>query len=151
VTIPIELYLPTGLPIPVPAPDGLDAPYWDGLRREELLVQRCNACGRLQYEPEWICRGCHSFDLDWTPVEGRGCVFSWIRPVHPTMSALRDHGPYVAVVVELASADGIRMLGNLLGDPQQEVRIGDPVEVAFEHHDDASSPYTLAHWRRVSA
>lgn len=142
-------YLPTGLPIPVPQPDGLDALYWEGLRREQLVIQRCEACGAFQFEPEWICRSCRSFDLAWTAVEGGGRVFSWIRPVHPTMSALRDHGPYLAVVVELPEAGSIRMLGNLLGDPQQDVRIGDEVEVVYEHHEDATPPYSLAHWRRV--
>ncbi len=38
-------YLPEGLPIPVPEPDGLAAPYWAGLREERLLVQRCTHCG----------------------------------------------------------------------------------------------------------
>ena len=39
------------------------------------------------------------------------------------------------------------MLGNLLGDPQQEVVIGAAVEAVFEPHDDAATPYTLVQWR----
>ena len=54
--------------------------------------------------------------------------------MHP---ALRDHGPYIAVLVELPHAGNVRMLGNLLGDPRQEVTIGAPVEAVFEPHDDA--------------
>jgi uncharacterized OB-fold protein len=64
--------------------------------------------------------------------------------VHP---ALKEAGPYVVVLVELPHAGGIRMLGNLLGDPQQPVRIGAPVVAVFEPHDDAQAPYTLVHWR----
>jgi hypothetical protein len=39
------------------------------------------------------------------------------------------------------------MLGNLLGDPRQEVTIGAPVEAVFEHHNDADPPFTLVQWR----
>ena len=39
------------------------------------------------------------------------------------------------------------MLGNLLGDPDQEVTIGASVEAVFEPHDDAPAPYTLVQWR----
>ena len=38
-----RFYLPVGMPEPVPEADGLDAPYWAGTRRGELMVQRCNA------------------------------------------------------------------------------------------------------------
>jgi uncharacterized OB-fold protein len=55
------------------------------------------------------------------------------------------------VLVELPKTGQVRMIGNLLGDPHQEVIIGTPVEVVFEHHLDANPPYTLAHWRVVAS
>jgi uncharacterized OB-fold protein len=80
-------------------------------------------------------------------VEGRGRIYSWERAWHPVHPALREAGPYVIVLVELPHAGGVRMIGNLLGDPRQAVRIGAAVEAVFEHHDDGPSPYTLVHWR----
>jgi len=44
----------------------------------------------------------------------------------------------------------VRMIGNLLGDPAQDVPIGAPVEAVFEAHDDATPPFTLVQWRRTS-
>jgi hypothetical protein len=41
------------------------------------------------------------------------------------------------------------MIGNLLGDPRQEVVIGAPVEAVFEPHDGATPPFTLVQWRRT--
>ena len=121
---PRATYLPEGLPRPVPEPDGLSAPYWEGTRRGELRVQRCRACRAWQWGPEWICHACLSFDLAWEAIEGRGTIYSWERVWHPVHPALKDAGPYIVVLVELPHAGDIRMLGNLLGDPQQEVRIG---------------------------
>jgi uncharacterized protein len=114
-------YLPAGLPAPVTESDGLDLPYWEGTRQGVLKVQRCGACNTWQWGPEWL----------------------W----HPVHAALRDHGPYIAALVELPHAGNIRMLGNLLGDPHQEVTIGSAVQAVFEPHDDAASPYTLVQWR----
>ena len=47
-------YLRPGLPAPAPAPDGLDAPFWEGLRAERLLLQRCNDCDRLAVGPRVV-------------------------------------------------------------------------------------------------
>lgn len=146
---PGECYLPEGLPAPVPEPDGLSAPYWEGTRRGALLVQRCKACDTWQWGPEWICHRCLSFDLGWRRVAGRGRIYSWERAWHPVHPALKDRGPYVVVLVELPAAGNVRMIGNLLGDPLEPVVIGTPVEAVFEPHDEAARPFTLVHWRRV--
>lgn len=140
-------YLPAGLPIPAPEPDGLSAPYWSGLREGRLRVQRCGACGTWQFGPEWLCHHCHAFDPAWVDVPARGRIYSWERVWHPAHAALHGHGPYLVVLVELPHAGGVRMVGNLLGDPLQEVRIGAEVEGVFEAHDAAEPPYTLLHWR----
>ncbi len=142
-------YLPEGLPMPVPEADGLDAPYWEAARRGELRIQRCRACAAWQWGPEWICHKCLSFSLDWERVEGRGRIYSWERAWHPVHPALRGHPPYIVVLVELPHADNVRMIGNLLGDRHQDVRIGAEVEAVFEPHDEGRQPYTLVHWRCV--
>lgn len=41
------------------------------------------------------------FDPEWIEIESRGRIFSWERVWHPSHAALRHHGPYVAVLVEI--------------------------------------------------
>jgi uncharacterized OB-fold protein len=144
-------YLPAGLPIPVAEPDGLSAPYWQGLRDNRLMVQRCGHCRTWQFGPEWLCHNCHAFDPGWVEVEPRGRIFSWERVWHPSHVALRGYGPYVALLVELPQAGGIRMVGNLLGDPAQDVVIGAEVDGVFEHHRESNLPYCLLQWRTIPA
>jgi len=50
-------------------------------------------------------------------------------------------------VKTLPAAGGVRLVGNLLGDPMQAVTIGADVEGVFEHHSDSNPPYTLLQWR----
>ena len=141
-------YLPAGLPAPA-ADVGVAAPYWAGLRERVLRVQRCAACGTWQFGGEWLCHNCHAWDPDWVEVLPQGRIYSWERVWHPVHPALKDHGPYLAVVVELPQAGGLRMLGNLLGDPLQPVAIGAEVVGEFEAHagSDAVPPYGLLQWR----
>jgi uncharacterized protein len=146
-----ESYLPPGLPIPVPEADGLSAPFWNGLRENRVMLQHCGACGRFQFGPEWICHHCHAFDPAWEEVAPRARIYSWERVWHPVHACLNGHGPYLVVVVELDAAPGVRMLGNLLGDPLAEVRIGAEVEGVFEHHPDARPAHTLLQWRYLEA
>ena len=56
----------------------------------------------------------------------------------------------VIVLVELPHADNVRMVGNLLGDPLQEIEIGAPVSVVFEDHDDGDPDFTLVQWELTS-
>ncbi len=144
-------YLSPGLPAPVPSPDGLDAPYWEGTRAHELRIQRCDECGAFQWGPEWICHRCLSFQVGWATVSGRGRIYSWERVWHPVHPALAEQGPYLVGLVELPDADGVRVIGNLLGDPEQPVEIGAWVEAVFEDRDDGPEPYTLVQWRRLES
>ena len=143
-------YLAEGLPQPVPSPDGLDAPYWQGLREERILLQRCADCGGWQWGPEWICHHCHSESVSFEQVEGKGRIYSYERVWHPVHPALKDQGPYVVVLVELPESGNVRVVGNLLGDPEAEVIIGAEVEAVFEHHADAEPAFTLLQWKAVT-
>lgn len=143
--------LPKGLPAPRPSNDGLDAPFWAAARRHELVAQRCQSarCRTWQWGPEWLCHKCLGFEVGFEPVPGTGRIFSWERVWHPVHPAMKTGLPYVPVIVELPGAGGIRMLGNLAGDPEAEIEIGAEVEPLFEDHLDADPAYTLVQWRRI--
>jgi uncharacterized OB-fold protein len=142
-------YLPAGLPAPLDE-EGVATPFWQGLNEGVLRVQRCGHCGTWQFGGEWLCHHCHAFDPAWVEVPPEGRIFSWERVWHPVHAALKEHGPYLAVVVELPHAGGLRLVGNLLGDPLQPVTIGDEVTGVFERHGagaDGVAAYALLQWR----
>lgn len=139
-----DYYLHPGLPQPVATP--LDEPYWSALRENELKIQRCISCGGWQWGPEWICHRCHGDALEFANVAAEGVLYSYERVWHPVHPALAEQGAYLVGLVELPQADNVRVVGNILGDPQQQVTIGAPVRGVFEHHEDAERPYTLLHW-----
>ena len=111
------------------------------------MVQRNPRTGSYQFPPQWLCHDTHTFEIEWVETAPRGVIHSFTRVWHPVHPALKDACPYIVVVVELPEAGHVRMLGNLLGDREQPVVIGTPVEAVFEHHNDASPPFTLLQWR----
>ena len=135
--------------MPVLAEPALENPYWEAARNEKLLVQRCGSCGTWQWGPEWLCHRCLSFQMQWAEVSPRGRIYSWERVWHPVHPALKGNTPYIAVLVELPDAGGVRMIGNLLGDPKQTVLVGGAVEAVFEHHETAAQHFTLVHWHLI--
>ncbi|MGO9059620.1 MAG: Zn-ribbon domain-containing OB-fold protein [Candidatus Binataceae bacterium] len=142
-------YLPPGLAVPMPSPDGVDKGFYEGLKRHELTVQCCNKCHTFQFAPELICHKCQSADLGWQKVSGRGRLYSWIRIWNPVHPALKTACPYIVAVVELPDADGVRMVGNLSGDPMQDVPFDSEVEAVFEEHPEQGS--VLVQWRPVGS
>ena len=140
-------YLHGGLPAPLAS--DLDKPFWDGLREQRLLLQRCRACHRFQWGPEWICHRCQSFDFAFIEVPPEGRIYSYQRVWHPVHPALKTQGPYLIALIEIPHADNVRLVGNLLGDPAQGVNIGAEVEGVFEQHADAEPPFALLHWQLV--
>jgi uncharacterized OB-fold protein len=106
--------------------------FWDAVRDHELRIQRCASCGTLRHPPRPMCPRCRS--LRWVTVvaSGRGEVSSFVMPHHPPFPWF-EH-PYIVALVELE--EGVRFVSNLVGCTPDEVRIGMPVQLEFEHHDD---------------
>ncbi len=140
-------YLLPGLAKPAPSPDGLDAPFWEGLQQERLLLQRCASCHGWQWGPEWVCHRYHSFQLHYEETAPEGILYSHQRIWHPVHPALVEQGPYIIALIELPEAGNVRVVGNLVGDPHQDLIIGSPVEAVFEHHTEADAPHTLLQWQ----
>ena len=140
-----DYYLHPGLAQPVAT--GLDEPYWQGLTEGLLRLQQCNDCSGWQWGPEWICHHCLSDNVGFAEVDPQGVIYSYERVWHPVHPALAEQGPYIVVLVELPHAGNVRMVGNLLGDPEQDVPIGAAVVGQFEHHTDAEPVFSLLHWK----
>lgn len=130
-----------------PAADGHDQPYWDGLCRQELRLQRCADCQWWIWGPQQICPNCYGFNLDWQQVEPVGRVYSWSRSWYPYIDELADRLPYVTVLVELDQAQGRRVLGMFSAGATDTPSIGDRVRGFFEREDGATWP--LLRWQRA--
>lgn len=111
--------LPTG-----PAPDSVDAPFWEGLRDGDLKLPKCAACGAWREPGRIVCPDCHDFGTNWESVSPIGQVYTWARSHRDFVAELDVRAPYVTVLVELDEAP-VRLLGILEG--ADSIAIGDRV------------------------
>jgi uncharacterized OB-fold protein len=106
-------------------------PFWEGCKREVLLIQRCAHCEHFRYPPSPICPSCLCPDHLWIEVSGKGTLFSFSVVQRALDPYWKGELPYLVGVIELA--EGPRMLSNLVGTPMDQVCIGMAVNVVFEH------------------
>ena len=128
--------------IPLPVPSPMSEPFWAGTRQHKLMLQKCLDCGAWRWTPQVLCRNCQSERCQWTETSGRGALYSYTIVHRPPLPAFKS--PYVLAVVELA--EGPLMLTNLVDCEEQSLKVGMPLEVAFER---ASEAITLYKFRRA--
>lgn len=122
---------------PADAPDRQQPPispeaaaFWDATRECRLVIQWCDACDRGIHFPRAGCPSCLGSDLSFRPTEGIGTVYALSVMPKPGNAGMAGRAPYVVALVDLP--EGVRMLGNVLGDDALEVAVGDEVRVAWE-------------------
>jgi len=119
---------PIAKPIPSVTPEM--AQFFEGARRGQLMVQKCEDCGELRFPPHEICTRCLGTRSTWVAVCGRGEVYSFNimhQVYHPGFAT---EVPYAVVVVKLE--EGVKFVSNLVGVKPADIKIGMPVEVTFE-------------------
>jgi uncharacterized protein len=129
---------------PLPLPDEVTAPFWEGCRRGELRMQRCAACARFRFHPRPMCPHCLSLDSEWVRMSGEGTLFSFVICHPPVLPAFQAQVPYAVALVELVEDPGLRVIGGVLGSPPDRLRIGQKVRVDFEEIADG---VVLPQWR----
>ncbi|MDR6974757.1 putative OB-fold protein [Streptomyces sp. 3330] len=123
-----------------PVTDADGAPFWRYAAQGELRVQACADCGEPRFPPRPCCPHCRSFASEWRLTSGRGRIWSYVVPHPPLLPDYAALAPYNVILVELAEAPRIRMVGNLVSGPgapidsvsPDRVRIGARVQVVFD-------------------
>ena len=128
--------------LPKPLIDNESKPFWDGLNRHELWMQKCEDCEKYIFYPRLLCPHCFSSQVGWVQASGQGTIYSY-TVVHRGMGPFADQTPYVVAIVELD--EGVRMMTRILGSREQ-IAIGKAVTVTFEQvDDDLILPYFTLH------
>lgn len=123
---------------PVPHPTATSAPFWEGCHRHELLLQHCASCSATVFYPRPTCPVCGSAELRFVRGSGQATLFTFTVARRPTHPRLADRVPYVIAIVELA--EGPRMTSTVVDCDVEELRIGQPLTLAFEDIDEVSVP-----------
>lgn len=117
----------------LPKVNKVDRPFWDGAAGNKFLLQKCRACGKVQFFPRVACVDCFG-ELDWIESNGTGIIHSFTLVRVPRNPAFKDETPiyYINVILD----EGVVVESKLVGEKKENVKLGDRVKVVFqETHD----------------
>ena len=106
-------------------------PFWSAAAEERLVIPRCSACAAWVWYPRPACRRCGGTEMPWTPVSGRGRLFSWAVVAHPFLPAFRDKVPFVSGLVALEEDAGVRLATEIVDAEALELSCDQEMEVTF--------------------
>ena len=133
---------------------GWTVPVVNAVNREwftsgALTVQQCDGCAAVQHPPEEVCHQCGGVLFSSRVVRPTGTVYSYTVVHHSVHPALDGFVPYTVVLVALDDEPGVRVVGNLLDVPTDEVAIGMPVVATWEElASEDGTVVLLPQWRR---
>jgi uncharacterized OB-fold protein len=90
--------------------------FREGLAAGELLIQKCNSCGKPNMWPRYACPFCQSDDLGWTKSSGKGVLHSFCVLRQGAPEGHEGDLPYALGVVKLE--EGVQLLVRL--EPEGE-------------------------------
>ncbi|MBA4180625.1 MAG: hypothetical protein C0506_08570 [Anaerolinea sp.] len=121
---------------PLPEPDEPSLPFFQGATDGRLMLMKCADCGAFRLPSRHHCDECLSPTFTWEQASGRGTVRTFgvmHQRYHPGFAL-----PYNVTVVELE--EGPRITTNLVGIDNADIRVGMPVTVEWERHEDVTLP-----------
>lgn len=124
---------------PLPVPDEETQPWFDALRKHQLLLQYFPSADHYQFPYSDRCTKDWSTEWEWRESKGRGTVYTWGLMHQVYEPAWAEETPYVLAVVELD--EGPRMSTTLVNVAHDAIKIGMPVRVVF---DDVTEDVTIA-------
>ena len=122
----------------LPRVDDTNEFFWTAGRDGRLRFIRCQTCGYYVHPPSPICPIDLSKDLASSEVSGRGTVHTFTVNHQPWIPGYDP--PYVIAIVEIEEQPDVRLMTNIVGCSPDDVYVGMPVEVRFDHHDDVWLP-----------
>jgi uncharacterized OB-fold protein len=111
--------------------------FWTSGQDGRLRFLRCQSCGYYLHPPSPRCPECGAREVAPETVSGRGEVHS-VTVNHHSWDGSTE--PYAIAIVALREQADLRLTSNVVGCAPEAVRIGMPVQVTFEPHDDVWIP-----------
>jgi uncharacterized protein len=114
-------------------PDRWTRPFWDAGLEDRLVVCRCASCGTCRMPPTPFCPHCQSQEVEWPDQSPEAKVFTYTVVHRSSVPTLRDLVPFAIAVAELSTAPGCRIVANFTQAMPQQLFVGMPVNVCWDH------------------
>lgn len=129
---------------PIPDPDPVSQPFFDGAKQGKLMLPRCTTCNKVHFYPRILCPYCHSSQIEWFEASGVGFIHTYAVQ-HRAFGGWADEAPFVTAYIDLAEGDRIfTVLRGVDATKPETIEIGARVTVEFEQ---ANDEIAIPFWR----
>ena len=125
----------TSKPQPIPQPES--ERFWEGLKDEEIWLQRSKSTGDFQFFPRVTSIKDPGGEIEWVKASGSATIFTFAIVHAAPHPAFANDLPYITALVKLE--EGVILPTNIVGvepDPRN-LAVGMPLKPVFEHNDGA--------------
>jgi uncharacterized OB-fold protein len=119
-----------------PEVDETNAFYWEGLRHNRFLIQRCSACDRRRFPPMPSCPYCAATEAVVDQASGGASLYSWIVIHRAFDPGFADQVPYTLGTVDLDG--GGRLVARIVDAPS--LAAGMNLSLRIHQHGDWAEP-----------
>jgi len=102
--------------------------FWEEIKNERFLLQKCNDCNETFFPPRIICPECLSDDIKHIESSGRGSLYAFTE-LHGRAPGFKT--PFVIGLIELDEKPG-RFLTRIEA-PYENLKIGQKMKVQYLH------------------
>lgn len=112
------------------------AGFYEFVDEKKLMGTKCKSCGELSVPPRSVCSSCHSEEMEWVEMSGKGKLDAFTvtlyGPTRMMEAGYNAKNPYCVGVVRLDEGPAIsaQILGLDLTKPE-EIKIGTPMKLTF--------------------
>ena len=119
---------------PKPTVTADNSRFWESARCHALELQRCSECGQFRFYPSPLCHFCGSGEYVWTPVSGKGSIYTYTILYRAGGDTYQDDVPIAIGLIELE--EGAVLMSNIIDCQPEEIAVGRPVTVDYGAIDD---------------
>lgn len=106
-------------------------PFWEAAARHELVIPRCDNCGKFCWYPRERCRACKGAAFTWTTMSGRARLFSWTVVRHAFLPQFADETPYATGLVALDEDPSVRVVTRFVDCDIEALDFDEPMEAVY--------------------
>ncbi len=110
--------------------------FQGGLKKKQLVGNRCLECGELVAPPRMLCPHCASDKLEPYSYSGVGELVTF-TVIHVPLTRYKDVAPYSAGIVKLEEGP---MVAGFLKVDEGKLKVGLQVEIDFEESNEKMVP-----------
>ena len=118
--------------------------FWEYCNKEEFRLQKCNACGKMQFPPSPLCPECLGQEMTWTKIKGTGTIISHCTFHRQYFQECPP--PWHVILVQLDEGPSFTMNPKDQGVPVEQLAAGTKVKVAFLDAEDSNGQFKIPVW-----